>query len=178
MKPRYYHSEVGINSRLDAIQAAVLNVKLPRLDHWTASRQRNARVYNELFRSHGLDQFVTLPTGRGSVRHVWNQYTIRVHNGLRDGLRSHLQNAGIGTEIYYPIPLHRQACFQSLGYTDGSLPETERASREVMSLPVFPGMNQAELESVVQQVRSFFHSKPPIATLSPSLHSSTTTVQR
>ncbi len=170
MKPRYFHSVVGINSRLDSIQAAVLNVKLPRLDEWTKLRQQNARMYDELFRQQGLDQFVALPSARDSVRHVWNQYTIRVHNGLRDGLRSHLQNLGVGTEIYYPIPLHRQHCFRSLGYTDGSLPETERASNEVMSLPVFPEMTQTELESVVQQVRRFFH-KPAVTTLNPNLHS-------
>ena len=161
MKPRYFHSEVGINSRLDSIQAAVLNIKLPRLEQWTASRQQHAARYGELFKAQRLERYLTLPVVQNDLIHVWNQYTVRVNNNLRDELRDYLNQAGIGTEVYYPIPLHQQACFQSLGYSDGSLPVTERAAKEVLSLPVFPELKPAEIEAVVAQVARFFQSRIP-----------------
>ncbi len=160
MKPRYHHQEVGINSRLDTLQAAVLNVKLPHLGQWTELRQAHARRYHELFAAAQLDQQITLPQaandGGPAITHVWNQFTIRVPAPCRDALRTHLHGAGIGTEIYYPIPLHQQACFAGLGYGKGSLPETERAAKEVLSLPVFPHLTDAEQCTVVDQIAKFF----------------------
>jgi dTDP-4-amino-4,6-dideoxygalactose transaminase len=156
MEPRYYHQIVGINSRLDSIQAAVLNVKLPHLDDWAKRRSENATRYDELFRGTGLARLLTLPKSAGPCTHVWNQYTIRVPDGRRDSLRQYLAQMKIGTEIYYPVPLHRQACFTSLSYAEGSLPESERAAREVLSLPIFPELEPAEIETVVYRIAEFF----------------------
>lgn len=159
MKPRYYHQEVGINSRLDALQAAVLNVKLTQLASWTALRQQHAQRYGRWLNQAGVGKHLVLPTADPHVTHVWNQYTIRVLHGQRDMLRAHLQQLGIGTEIYYPVPLHQQACFQSLGYRPGSLPETERAAQEVLSLPVFPQLTEQEQETVVDQICAFYRRR-------------------
>jgi dTDP-4-amino-4,6-dideoxygalactose transaminase len=156
MEPRYYHHIVGINSRLDSIQAAVLNVKLPHLDDWAKRRSENATRYDELFRKTGLARLLTLPKTADACTHVWNQYTIRVPDGRRDSLRQYLAQVKIGTEIYYPVPLHRQACFSSLSYAEGSLPESERAAREVLSLPIFPELEPAEIETVVYRIAEFF----------------------
>ena len=164
MKPRYYHKEVGVNSRLDSIQAAVLNVKLPRLEDWTVSRRRNAGSYDEMFRAQQLNRYLTLPVTQSGMRHVWNQYTVRVLNGLRDELRAHLQESGVGTEIYYPVPLHQQQCFQALGYSAGSLPETELAASEVLSLPVFPELKIEEMQTVVHHIARFYQSRIPSVT--------------
>jgi dTDP-4-amino-4,6-dideoxygalactose transaminase len=112
MNPRYYHKVVGVNSRLDSFQAAVLNVKLPHLDEWTELRQANAARYDELFTAAGLDRALTLPRARANCRHVWNQYVVRVPDGRRDVLRESLSRAKIGTEIYYPLGLHDQECFR------------------------------------------------------------------
>jgi dTDP-4-amino-4,6-dideoxygalactose transaminase len=149
MSPRYYHQMVGINSRLDSLQAAVLNVKLGRLEQWTQRRRENAARYAELMQSTGLDTLVALPESDSRCQHVWNQYTIRVPGGRRDSVKAQLAATGVGTEIYYPVPLHLQKCFQSLGYGPGSLPHTERAAREVLSLPIFPELTAAEQETVV-----------------------------
>jgi dTDP-4-amino-4,6-dideoxygalactose transaminase len=156
MRPRYYHHVVGINSRLDGFQAAVLNVKLPHLDRWTAMRQANAARYADLFASAGLDRILTLPTTAPARRHVWNQYVVRVPDGRRDALRQFLADARIGSEIYYPLGLHQQACFASLGYGPGSLPETERAAAEVLALPIFPELGEAEQCAVVARIGEFF----------------------
>jgi dTDP-4-amino-4,6-dideoxygalactose transaminase len=156
MEPRYYHQAVGINSRLDSIQAAVLNVKLDHLSAWTRQRQANARRYHELFAAAGLDQSIGLPTVSPKCEHVWNQYTIRIPDQQRDRLRQYLSEANIGTEIYYPVPIHRQECFSALGYGPGSLPETERAAREVLSLPIFPQLTLQEQESVVRGIAQYF----------------------
>ncbi len=158
MEPRYYHQVVGINSRLDTMQAAVLNVKLQQLDAWNRARAHNAARYEELFAQAGLDDVVTLPTTSPLHTHVWNQYTIRVPEGRRDGLRAHLAKANIGTEVYYPVPLHRQECFASLGYAVGSLPETERAANEVLSLPIAPELTERQQEAVVEQIRRYYNS--------------------
>jgi dTDP-4-amino-4,6-dideoxygalactose transaminase len=159
MRPRYYHSEIGINSRLDSIQAAILNTKLPHLEAWTESRRANARRYGEMFQAVGLDHELTLPVEAPERRHVWNQYTVRVHDQARDRLREHLTKADIGTEIYYPLPLHLQECFRGLGYREGSLPETERAAAEVLSLPIFPELTEREQEKVVEQIARFYGRK-------------------
>lgn len=152
MNPRYYHQVVGINSRLDSIQAAVLNVKLTRLAEWTAARQANARRYEALLRSAGLEGWVVLPQTDPRCEHVWNQYTIRIRGGQRDAVKARLAALGVGTEVYYPVPLHLQKCFQSLGYGPGSLPHTEQAAREVLSLPIFPGLTAEEQAMVVDRL--------------------------
>jgi dTDP-4-amino-4,6-dideoxygalactose transaminase len=153
MNPRYYHKVVGINSRLDTIQAAVLNVKLTRLAQWAEQRKANARRYHELATAAGLAGQVVLPQSEPHCEHVWNQYTIRVSGGRRDGVKALLADAGVGSEIYYPVPLHLQECFRSLGYKPGSLPETERAAKEVLSLPIFPELTAAEQQTVVARLR-------------------------
>jgi dTDP-4-amino-4,6-dideoxygalactose transaminase len=156
MQPRYYHRVVGVNSRLDTIQAAVLLVKLPFLSRWTEQRTQNARRYDQLLADAHLDALVVRPQVAPRCGHVWNQYTIRIPNGHRDALRDHLSRAGIGSEIYYPVPLHLQDCFASLGYQPGSLPQTERAAGEVLSLPIFPGLTQSDQERVVRCIAEFF----------------------
>ena len=150
--PRYYHHEVGINSRLDAIQAAMLLVKLPHLEAWAAARERHAQRYNEAFMSL---RGVSAPQVDAGVTTVWNQYTIRVPNGRRDALREHLAERKIGCAIYYPVPLHLQKCFASLGYKPGDLPHTEQAANEVLSLPVYPEMMRGEQNRVIEEVTRF-----------------------
>jgi dTDP-4-amino-4,6-dideoxygalactose transaminase len=161
MQPRYYHKVVGINSRLDALQAAILRIKLPHLDQWTASRQANAQRYTQLFAACGLDQTLGLPAARPDGCHVWNQYIIRVPDGQRDALREHLKQAQIGSEIYYPVPLHLQECFASLGYKPGSLPESERAASESLALPIFPELTVEEQTAVVGHIATFFGAARP-----------------
>lgn len=160
MRPRYYHHVVGINGRLDSIQAAALNVKLKHLPDWTAARQCNAARYRDMFAGCGLDEAVVLPPTDDGCFHVWNQFTIRVPDGRRDALRQHLAERKIGTEIYYPVALHQQACFQNLEVTEGSLPETERAIEEVLCLPIFPSLTEREQESVVAGIADFFGLTP------------------
>jgi dTDP-4-amino-4,6-dideoxygalactose transaminase len=152
MSPRYYHHAVGINSRLDSIQAAVLNVKFTRLAAWTDQRAANARRYEALIKAAGLEGQIALPQTEPRCNHIWNQYTIRIPHGRRDAVKAQLAASGVGSEIYYPVPLHLQKCFQSLGYCTGSLPETERAAREVLSLPIFPELTAIEQETVVARL--------------------------
>ena len=159
MHPRYFHRVVGINSRLDSIQAAVLNVKLNQLSRWTEARQANAARYTEMFVAAGLDAKLPLPADSSDSNHVWNQYTIRVPDGRREELRQHLASAQIGTEIYYPIPLHQQECFRELGYEPGCLPETERAAAEVLSLPIFPELTADEQQIVVDCIVDFYAAR-------------------
>ena len=159
MQPRYHHKLVGINSRLDAIQAAALNVKLKYLKDWTALRRTNAERYHELFTEAGLADTVGLPVALPDREHVWNQYTLRITDGSRDDLRKFLAERKIGTEIYYPIALHQQECFRELGLGDASLPETERATREVMHLPIFPELTAQQQQTVVGQIGEFFASQ-------------------
>ena len=153
MHPRYYHKVVGINSRLDSIQAAVLNVKLKRLAAWSAQRAANARRYDELFRTAGLGSQVVLPRAEPHCEHIWNQYTIRIRSGRRDAIKAQLAAAGVATEIYYPVPLHLQECYASLGWRAGSLPHTERAAAEALSLPIFPELTADEQSTVVNRLR-------------------------
>ncbi|MBM4247234.1 MAG: DegT/DnrJ/EryC1/StrS family aminotransferase [Deltaproteobacteria bacterium] len=151
---RYEHVEVGLNSRLDAIQAAILRVKLAHVDAWSDARAARAATYANLFRAARLDGTVALPSVRAGARHIFHQYVIRTPR--RDALRDHLRARQIGCEVYYPIPLHLQQCFAELGGRPGSLPETERASREVLALPMYPELTQAQQERVVDEVASFF----------------------
>lgn len=154
--PRYHHATVGINSRLDSLQAAVLNVKLSRLERWAAARRKNAARYASLIEDAGLTGRVTRPSVARHCESVWNQYTVRIAGDLRDRLQQTLTNRGIGSAIYYPVPLHLQPCFASLGYAPGSLPETERACREVLSLPIYPELDAKEQTTVVAAMHDFF----------------------
>jgi dTDP-4-amino-4,6-dideoxygalactose transaminase len=148
----YRHVEVGLNSRLDALQAAVLRVKLGHLGRWTEARRANAKRYHALFEKYGLSDQVVLPRELSDRRHVYNQFTIRVKHNRRDALLAALRSQQIGAAIYYPIPLHLQECFASLGYTPGSLPACEAAAAEVLSLPVFPELGADRQELVVRGI--------------------------
>ncbi len=147
----YLHEEVGYNSRLDALQAAVLSAKLPHLAGWSAKRRENAAYYNAAFADL---QDLTTPFIDPANESIFNQYTVRLDR--RDDLKDHLKAKGIGHSVYYPLPLHLQPCFAYLGYKEGTCPESERASREVLSLPVFSELTRAQLDEVVAAVRSFF----------------------
>lgn len=151
-KPKYYHHIVGTNSRLDALQAAILRVKLAHLDEWTRARQQIAAHYDQAF-SH--IEGLAVPYRAPDRTHIYHQYTIRVRGGRRDALQKYLKEHGIGTEIYYPLPLHLQPCFAHLGYREGSLPESERASRDVLSLPIFPELTTEEQERVIKAIQEF-----------------------
>lgn len=153
-KKRYYHDEVGWNSRLDSLQAAVLAVKLPLLERWSAARQTNARFYDEALA--GIDGVKTPPVGAGK-RHIYNQYILRV--AKRDELMKFLADRGVGTAIYYPLALHEQVCFRDLGYRQGQFPESEKACKENLSIPVHPEMTDAERAWVVESVRAFYGAK-------------------
>jgi dTDP-4-amino-4,6-dideoxygalactose transaminase len=156
MHSRYYHQVIGINSRLDSFQAAILNIKLPHLDEWTAMRQENAACYHQLFSDAGLDQIIGLPPTAPGRQHVWNQYVVRVPDRRRDELQKFLGEAKVGAGIYYPLGLHDQECFRYLGYEPGDLPETDRAAEEVLALPIFPELTAAEQQFVVGQIATFF----------------------
>lgn len=148
---QYFHDEVGYNSRLDALQAAVLAAKLPHLSHWSAGRRANAAYYS----SNLADvPEVRTPVVDPANESIFNQYTIRAER--RDQLQAWLKERGIGTSIYYPLPLHLQPCFSYLGYREGQLPESERAAREVLSLPIYPELTSAQLDEVVGTVRAFY----------------------
>jgi dTDP-4-amino-4,6-dideoxygalactose transaminase len=149
----YHHEEVGYNSRLDALQAAVLSVKLPFLDGWSEARRANARFYDAALA--GVDGIVT-PVVQPENESIVNQYTVRVLDGRREALVEHLKAAGVGSGIYYPVPLHLQECFAYLGYREGAFPVAEAACREVLSLPVFPELTREQLEHVAGTIRGFF----------------------
>jgi len=155
-EPKYHHSLIGGNFRLDEIQAAVLNVKLKFLDEWRQAREAHARQYTERLQAKALAGAVVPPVRTQGVRHVWNQYVIRVPR--RDELRQYLASAGIGTEIYYPIPLHLQQCFAYLAHRPGDFPESERAAREVLALPVFPELSPAQIDHVAGTIQRFHTS--------------------
>jgi dTDP-4-amino-4,6-dideoxygalactose transaminase len=159
MEPRYHHHFIGGNFRLDEIQAAILYVKLPYLENWSAARRDAADVYREEFTRAGLIDRLTLPaepyrkSGLAS-HHIYHQYVIRTPR--RDALREHLTKREIGTEIYYPIGLHLQKCFAYLGYKEGDLPETERAARETLALPIYPEISREAQHYVVEAIAEFF----------------------
>ncbi len=154
MEPKYYHHLVGGNFRLDALQAAVLRVKLPHLAGWTAARQRNARRYRALFDEARLSGAVRLPVEATDRTHIYNQFVIRVPN--RDALRDYLAQHGIGTEIYYPVPFHLQTCFAGLSYREGAFPVAEAAARESLALPIYGELTEAQQAEIVSAIRSFF----------------------
>jgi dTDP-4-amino-4,6-dideoxygalactose transaminase len=155
MEPKYHHHEVGFNSRLDALQAAVLRVKLRHLDAWTEARRQVAARYQTLFEEHGLSGRIGLPVESPGRFHVYNQYVIRVAARDRDSLRSALTARRIGTEIYYPIPLHLQTCFAPLGHVPGDFPNAEAAALETLALPIYPELSEDAQHHVVTAIAQF-----------------------
>src|SRR5260221_1393139 len=155
-KPKYFHALIGGNFRIDELQAAVLRIKLKYLDGWTSGRQRNAAYYDRAFSAAGLGSRVITPRAAPGQRHIFNQYVIRVHE--RDALRKFLGDHGIGTEIYYPVPLDRQECFSYLGYAPGTFPQSERAAAETLAIPIYPELTDDQLRTVVARVADYFTS--------------------
>jgi dTDP-4-amino-4,6-dideoxygalactose transaminase len=154
-KPKYYHALIGGNFRFDSLQAAIINVKLAYLDRWTAGRQANAARYRRLFAAAGLagDGRVQLPFEVPGNRHIYNQFVIRVPQ--RDALQAFLKEQKISTEVYYPVPLHVQTCFASLGHRQGDFPESEKAAQETLALPIYPELSDAQAEHVVTSIGRF-----------------------
>jgi dTDP-4-amino-4,6-dideoxygalactose transaminase len=155
-RSKYAYDVIGVNSRLDSLQAAILRVKLPYLAEWTAARQRNAERYRTLFGKCDLEDRVGLPTVPAGFVHVYHQFVVRAAD--RDSLREHLQSVGIPSEIYYPHPLHLQPAFAYLGHKPGDFPQAELASRQVLALPVYPELSEAQLQAVVHAIRDFYSS--------------------
>ena len=147
---QYHHDEIGTNSRLDTLQAAVLLTKLGHLDRWNSARREHAVRYGKLL---GSIEGVTPPVTDGPNEHVFHQYTVRADR--RDKLRDHLKRAGVGCAVYYPVPLHLQPCFVELGYRVGSMPESERACAEVLSLPIYPELTTEQQQRVVEAIEEF-----------------------
>ncbi len=162
MEPRYYHKYVGWNSRIDALQAALLRVKMPHLDRWIEARQAVARRYDVLLEEH-LSHFLQRPTIAPQCRHTFNQYVVRVARGERDNLVRHLKSEGVGCEIYYPVPLHLQECLRYLGYEKGDFPVAEQACREVLAFPMFPELTVDQQRRVVQSCVSFLRQRQRFA---------------
>lgn len=152
---RYYHDYIGINGRLDEIQACYVNLRFKRINLNNQERRKIASMYNELLKDLEEKEFLFTPKETKHSFHVYHQYTIRVPR-YRDNLRQFLSENGVGTEIYYPLPLHLQKCFSNLGYREGSLPNTEKASLEVLSLPIFPGLRENEIIYVAETIKKFF----------------------
>jgi dTDP-4-amino-4,6-dideoxygalactose transaminase len=155
-KPKYFHALIGGNFRLDELQAAVLRVKLKYLDSWTKARQKNAAFYDSAFERAGLGAKLITPRAITGGRHIYNQYVVRVQR--RDALKDFLTTKNIGTEIYYPVPLHQQKCFEYLGYKTGDCPESERAAAETLALPVYPELSQPQLDHVIASIAEFYIS--------------------
>ena len=153
-KPKYFHAVIGGNFRIDELQAAVLRVKLKYLDGWTAGRQHNAAYYDAAFAGASLSQKLRTPPAMAGYRHIFNQSVVRVER--RDALKQHLTDCGIGTEIYYPVPLHLQKCFAYLNYRVGDFPHSERAAEETLALPIYPELTEEQLAHVVASVADFY----------------------
>jgi dTDP-4-amino-4,6-dideoxygalactose transaminase len=153
-KPKYYHPFIGGNFRIDELQAAVLNIKLQHLDTWTAGRQRNAAFYDAAFARAVPTEALRTPHALSGARHIYNQYVVRVRE--RDDLRQHLTGQGVGSEIYYPVPLHLQECFAYLGGKAGDLPQSERAAEETLALPIFPELREMQLQYVVDAIAAYY----------------------
>jgi dTDP-4-amino-4,6-dideoxygalactose transaminase len=163
MEPRYHHKIMGWNARLDALQAALLRVKLPHLDAWTEARQAAAKRYDALIEEQYLTQFLERPKVGFKRRHVFNQYVVRVTRGRRDALMNHLKADKIGCEIYYPIPLHQQECLKHLGYKTGDFPASEEAARSVLALPMFPEITIDQQRRVIQSCAAFLREQTRLA---------------
>lgn len=153
-RPKYFHKMIGGNFRLDALQAAIVSVKLKHLDRWTEARRENAKRYRELFSHAGLDDRVALPMEK-EERHIYNQFVISL-KVKRDDLHQFLTTAGIGTEVYYPVPLHLQECFSDLNYKNGDFPVAEHAAKHTLSLPIYPELTNDQQEYVVEKIKAFY----------------------
>ena len=153
--PKYYHKMIGGNFRLDALQAAVLNVKLRHLDDWTAGRQKNADYYDAGFKSRGLEKFIRTPVRMEGYRHIFNQYIIRAEK--RDELVIWLKDHQIGCEIYYPVTFNNQECFKYLGYKEGDFPEAEKAAKETLAIPIYPELTDAQKDYVMDMIGEFYN---------------------
>ena len=163
MEPKYFHKYLGWNARLDAVQAAILRVKLPHLDRWIESRRAAARRYDALLDEYHLGDFLTRPAVRPQRLHTFNQYVVRVANGQRDGLARHLKSEGIGYEIYYPVPLHLQECLAFLGHREGDFPASESACRSVLALPMYPELTAEQQRRVIQTCAGFLRQRVRLA---------------
>ena len=151
----YYHDEIGINSRLDALQAAILDIKLKRLETWNEERRKIADYYRLLFKTNGINEFITAPVELDGNYHIYHQYVVRVKS-KRDELMEFLNAEGFAVRVYYPLPLHLQPCFSYLGYKKGDFPVSEQLADEVLALPVFPGLKESEQEALVSKMKEFF----------------------
>ncbi len=163
MEPKYYHKYLGWNARIDALQAAILRVKLPHLEEWTEARRAAAARYDSLIEEQLLSSFLMRPVRARNRRHVFNQYVLRVGEGLRDSLVKHLKADGIGCDIYYPVPLHKQECLASLGYTEGDFPTSEEACRSVLAFPMFPEISAEQQRRVVSSCAAFLRQRARLA---------------
>lgn len=150
----YLHDKVGINSRLDSLQAAILRVRLRHIEEWTEERREVARIYGILFAEKGLDEYISVPVEDEHNRHTYHQYVIKAHD--RDALQAHLAEHGVVSRVYYPLPLHLQPCFEHLGYKKGQLPTSEKLADEVLALPMFPELTKEEQQRVVDAIASFY----------------------
>jgi dTDP-4-amino-4,6-dideoxygalactose transaminase len=155
-RPKYYHKVIGGNFRLDALQAVILMVKLAHLDDWTAARQSNAKRYRELFRQEGLEGIIGLPVEKEG-RHIYNQFVIAVQS-QRDELRRSLNEVGVRTEVYYPVPMHLQPCFEYLGGKEADFPEAEAAADKTLALPIYAELTNEQQAYVVQNIKAFHSS--------------------
>ena len=154
--PKYYHKYVGGNFRLDALQAVILSIKLKHLDSWSAARQRNAAEYRSIFADSKIADKVQLPVkSEHSTRHIYNQFCILVPEGTRDGLKQALLDAGVGVDVYYPVPLHMQECFTDLGYKEGDFPVSESVAKRIIALPIYPEATHEQREFVVSVIENF-----------------------
>jgi dTDP-4-amino-4,6-dideoxygalactose transaminase len=159
MPVRYHHKYLGWNARLDAVQAAILRVKLPHLDAWIDGRRQAARRYDRLLDEYGLSGSLKRPVVQPNGKHSFNQYVVKVANGQRDALLKHLKNEGIGCEVYYPVPLHLQEALGFLGYNAGDFPISEEAARCVLALPMFPEITEEQQRRVMSVCASFLHQQ-------------------
>jgi dTDP-4-amino-4,6-dideoxygalactose transaminase len=163
MKPKYHHPAIGWNARIDAIHAAILRVKLPHVETWIGQRQAAAARYDQYIAGRGLDGFLARPARRPGRRHTFNQYVCRVTGGRRDALVKHFQDAKVGCDVYYPVPLHLQGCVKELGHKPGDFPISEAACREVIAFPIFPEITFAQQQRVVDVVAAFAHGQSRLA---------------
>jgi dTDP-4-amino-4,6-dideoxygalactose transaminase len=163
MEPKYVHQAIGWNARLDAVQAALLRVKLPHLEAWTRARQEAARRYDRLIEEQHLSPFLERPTMQPQRRHVFNQYVVRVGQNQRDALMRHLKNERVASEVYYPIPLHMQPCLAYLGYAEGDFPASEEAARSVLALPIYPEITVEQQARVIESCAKFLRQRSRIA---------------
>jgi len=163
MEPKYRHHLLGWNARLDAVQAAMLRVKLPHVENWISARRLIAERYDELIDSMELSDLLQKPVRHEFGRHTFSQYVVRVAGGMRDGLLKHLQSKKIGCEVYYPVPLHLQECLWNLGHAEGDFPVSEEASRSVLALPIFPELTAEQQRRVIGECAAFVRQQVAVA---------------